>query len=63
MVTGTNQNFSLSDGGGGWSKMKVSFLVSSQSIDCNHYYLIIWQQPLKFREIQFSILKVRPFDM
>ena len=35
--------YSLSDGGG-WSKIKVSFSVSNQSIS-NHYYLVIWQQP------------------
>ena len=34
-----------------------------RSIVGNHYYLIIWQQPWKFREILFSILKVRPFYM
>ena len=41
--------------------MKVSFSVSSQSIlkqICNDYYLVIWHQPLKFREISLSIQKL-----
>ena len=52
--------------------MKVTFSVSSQSIlkglsrnlvTIWHYYLVIWQQPWKFREISVCISKVRPFDM
>ena len=41
--------YSLSDGGG-WSKMKVFGIqsVNSEGIVtkfCNHYYVVIWQQP------------------